>query len=139
MDSDVERLVWEKASEAYGDSLGSILNEALAGYNRSPGFDELTRLYPSTVGDGALAILTQALSRRSPNDYVERSRLYVELRSPLRSYLTWYLLRRIVHERRGIPVLRDALRHSSRQKVNVVLDGALVSVSNLFITRLLTL
>ncbi len=109
MASDVERLVWERASEVYSDSLGPILNEALAGYNRSPGFDELTRLYRSTSGDWAMAILTEALERRWPNDIVERSGLYVELRSRLRSYLREYLLRKIVLEGRGTLVLRDAL------------------------------
>ena len=68
MDSDVERLVWERASEVYGHFLGSILSDALTGYNRSPGFDEMSRLHRSTVGQEALVILMEELVRRWPND-----------------------------------------------------------------------
>ena len=95
--------------QPYGDSLGSDLGEALADYNRAPGFDELTRLYRSTTGYQGLEILIEALKRRWPNDRVERYELYVQLRFRLRSPLRDYLLRRIVLEHPDIPVLRDAL------------------------------
>lgn len=98
MDSGVEKLVWERARKLYGRALGSVLSEALAGYNRSPGYDEMIRLCHSIVGPGALALLTEALERRWPRDNVQPSDLYVELRSRLRSYLGEYLLRKIVLE-----------------------------------------
>ncbi|MFJ4153960.1 hypothetical protein ACIPZF_04005 [Pseudomonas sp. NPDC089752] len=47
MNSDIETRMWEMAWHVYGDSLGEILSLALAGYKRSSGLDDLTRLYPN--------------------------------------------------------------------------------------------
>lgn len=109
MKIDVERLMWEKAWRAYGDSLAMILRQALVGYKRSPGLDDLTRLYPSVVGDEALAMLRRELILRWPDGYFGRSDLCVELRSRLRSHLHQYLLRRLVNDHRDTPALRDAM------------------------------
>lgn len=108
MDSKVEKLVWNMALEVYGDSLSLIVSEALVGYKRSPGFDELARLYQGTAGYQALSILTEALKRRWPNYRLAHSAEYVELRFRLRSHLREYLLRRLVLDGAGAPVLMDA-------------------------------
>lgn len=42
--------MWEMAWQVYGDSLGEILSQALTGYKRRSGLDDLTRLYYSTAG-----------------------------------------------------------------------------------------
>lgn len=109
LDGDVETLMWEKAWQVYGDSLGTVLRQALVGYKRTAGLDDLTRLYPSTVGRQALLILRQELMLRWPNGYFGQSGLCIELRCRLRSHLTQYLLRRLVNEHVDTPVLRDAL------------------------------
>ena len=109
MDSDAEKQVWTHAWELYGDSLGTVLREALADYKRAAGFDDLTRVYESTAGRGALLSLKRELSVRWPRNNFGQSDSCVELRSRLRSYLYEYLLRRIVLERKGALVLRDVL------------------------------
>lgn len=109
MDADVERLLWEKAWRVYGDSLSIVLGQALVGYRRSPGLDDLSRLYPSTVGRQALVILREELMLRWPNGNFGQSDLCVELRCRLRSHLTQYLLRRLVNDHVDTSVLRDAL------------------------------
>lgn len=109
MGGSVEERVWERAWEVYGDSLALVLDDALAGYSRSPGFDELTRVHYNTVGREGLQLLTQALGRRWPSNSGGQSDLYVEIRARLRSHLHEYLLRRIVLERQETPDLRDAL------------------------------
>lgn len=58
-----------------------ILRQALMGYKRTPGLDDLTRLYPSVVGDEALMMLRRELILRWPDGYFGRSNLCVELRS----------------------------------------------------------
>lgn len=101
--------MWEMASQVYGDTLGEILSLALAGYKRSSGLDDLTRLYPNTAGHQVLPILRKALLVRWPNVDFGQSELCVELRSRLRSHLNQYLLRRLVFEHAAPPVMRDAL------------------------------
>lgn len=64
MDSDVEKLVWERAWQVYADSLSLILSEALVGYKRTSGFDDLTRLYEATLGGETLMSLKHALKLR---------------------------------------------------------------------------
>lgn len=88
---------------------GIILNQALAGYTRSAGFDDLTRLHCSTAESEALVTLRAALIRRWPNGDFDHAEGFIELRSRLRWYLYDYLLRRVVNERPGLPVLRDAM------------------------------
>jgi len=109
LDADVERLLWEKAWRAYGDTLSIVLGQALVGYRRTPGLDDLSRLYPSTVGRQALVILREELMLRWPNGHFGQSDLFVELRCRLRSHLTQYLLRRLVNDHVDTSVLRDAL------------------------------
>jgi hypothetical protein len=109
LNSDVEKRMWEMASQVYGDALGEILSLALAGYKRSSGLDDLTRLYPNTAGHQVLPILRKALLVRWPNVDFGQSELCVELRSRLRSHLNQYLLRRLVFEHAAPPVMRDAL------------------------------
>ncbi|MNF61229.1 hypothetical protein D3C84_428670 [compost metagenome] len=109
MDSDVERLLWIKARQIYGDSLSTILSEALLVYKRAVGFDHLTRLYSSTAGSETLLILRQALIRRWPSGHFGHPDSCVEMRSRLRSYLTQFLLRRLVSEHPDSSVLRDAM------------------------------
>jgi hypothetical protein len=109
LDSDAEKQVWTHAWELYGDSLSAILREALATYKRAAGFDDLTRVYESTTGRGALLALKRELSLRWPRNNFGQSHSCVELRSRLRSYLSEYLLRRIVLEQQGASSLRDAL------------------------------
>lgn len=70
MDSDVEALVWERASQVYADSLSLILSEALLGYKRTAGFDDLTRLYEATLGGETLMSLRNALKLRWPTSDV---------------------------------------------------------------------
>lgn len=108
MDSDVEKLVWERASQVYADSLSLILSEGLLGYKRTAGFDDLTRLYETTLGGATLASLRHALKLRWPARELGNSETYVEIRSRLRSYLAQYLLRKLVVENEGTPALRDA-------------------------------
>ena len=109
MKIDVERLMWEKVWRAYGGSLAMILRQALMGYKRTPGLDDLTRLYPSTVGHQGLLMLKAELMLRWPNEHFGHSDWCVELRSRLRSHLNQNLLRRLVHEYPDTPALRDAL------------------------------
>ena len=109
LDSDAEKQVWTHVWELYGDSLSEILREALAGYTRAAGFDDLTRLYGSTAGRGALLALKRELSLRWPTTNFGQSDACVELRSRLRSHIYEYLLRRVVLEQRGTSSLRDAL------------------------------
>lgn len=101
--------MWQMALQVYGHSLSEILRQALAGYKRSSGFDDLTRLYSTTAGPQVLPILRQALLVRWPEVDFGQSELCVELRSRLRSHLSQYLLRRLVFEHAAPPVLRDAL------------------------------
>lgn len=108
MDSDVEKLVWERASQVYADSLSLILSEALVGYKRTSGFDDLTRLYEATLGGETLKSLRHALKLRWPAGDLGYSEPYVELRSRLRSYLAQYLMRKLVFEHEDTPALRDA-------------------------------
>lgn len=61
--------MWEMAWKVYGDSLGEILSQALAGYKRSSGFDDLTRLYYSTDGHQALPVLREALLGCWPDEH----------------------------------------------------------------------
>ena len=109
MDGDVEKLMWEMAWKVYGDSLGEILSQALAGYKRSSGFDDLTRLYYSTAGHQALPVLREALLGCWPDGDFGQSELCVEMRSRLRRHLSQCLLRRLVTEHAAPPTLRDAL------------------------------
>jgi len=109
LDGDVERLMWEMAWKVYGDSLSGILREALSGYKRSAGFDELTRLYCSTARQEALPILREALLECWPDGDFRRSELCVEMCSRLRSHLSQCLLRRLVIKHAAPPILRDAL------------------------------
>lgn len=106
---DVERLVWSRASEVFGDALIPILSEALAGYKRASGYDVMTRVYENTVGVQALMALKHALRLHRPCNEIEQREGYVELRSRLRSHLGNYLLHKIVLEEKGTPALRDAL------------------------------
>lgn len=64
MQDEVEKRLWEQAWRVFGDSLAVVLSETLAGYKRSAGFDEMQRLYPSTIGAEALQVLRQALTRQ---------------------------------------------------------------------------
>lgn len=107
MDSNVEKLVWERASQVYADSLSLILSEALVGYKRNSGFDDLTRLYEATLGGETLKSLRHALKLRWPASDVGHAEPYVELRSRLRLYLVQYLLRKLVFEHEDTPALRD--------------------------------
>lgn len=109
MNVEVERLVWLESWRRCGDSLRVILSEALSRYNRTPGYDERTRLHASIVGTEALDALREALLLRWPKGSVEQSELYIEMRARLRSYLTEYLLRRMVPDHPDSPFLRDAL------------------------------
>ncbi|MCU1733856.1 MULTISPECIES: hypothetical protein [unclassified Pseudomonas] len=109
LNSDVEKRMWEIAWQIYGDPLGEILSLALAGYKRSSGFDDLTRLYPNTAGHQVLPILREALLRCWPDGDFGQSELCVEMRSRLRSHLIQYLLRRLVTKHAAPPILRDAL------------------------------
>ncbi|PIB53736.1 hypothetical protein [Pseudomonas sp. 2822-17] len=108
MDSDVETLVWKRASQVYADSLSLILSKALLGYKRTSGFDDLTRLHEATLGGETMMILRHAIKLRWPASDVGYSDPYVELRSRLRSYLTQYLLRKLVFDHEDTPALRDA-------------------------------
>lgn len=108
MDSDVEKLVWERAWQVYADSLSLILSEALVGYKRTSGFDDLTRLYEATLGGETLMSLKHALKLRWSDSDVGHAEPYVQLRARLRSYLAQYLLRKLVFEHKGTPALRDA-------------------------------
>ncbi len=81
---------------------------ALVGYKRTSGFDDLTRFYEATLGDETLKSLRHALKLRWPASDVGHAEPYVELRSRLRSYLTQYLLRKLVFEHEDTPALRDA-------------------------------
>ena len=101
--------MWEIAWQIYGDPLGEILSLALAGYKRSSGFDDLTRLYYSTAGHQALPVLREALLGCWPDGDFGQSELCVEMRSRLRSHLIQYLLRRLVTKHAAPPILRDAL------------------------------
>ncbi|WP_150570173.1 hypothetical protein [Pseudomonas fluorescens] len=109
MDGDVEKLMWQKVSQVYGDSLSAVLRQALAGYKRTAGLDDLTRLYPSTAGIQALQVLKQELISRWPKGHFGDSESCLELRSRLRSHLIHYLLRRLVKDEVDTPILRDAL------------------------------
>jgi hypothetical protein len=84
-----------------------VLSEILAGYKRSTGFDEMQRLYPSTIGAEALQALRQALVRQWPTSNLGCSQSFIELRSRLREHLNQLLLRRLVHENRATPVLSE--------------------------------
>ena len=86
----MEKLVWERAWQVYADSLSLILSEALVGYKRTSGFDDLTRLYETTLGGETLMSLRHALKLRWPASDVGHTEPYVELRSRLRSHLTQY-------------------------------------------------
>lgn len=85
LDSDAEKRVWEHAWQLYGDSIGAFLREALAGYKRAAGFDDLTRLHESTTGSQGLLLLKQELNLRWPRHNFGQSDACVELRSRLRS------------------------------------------------------
>ncbi len=97
MDGYVEKLLWEMVWQVYGNSLSTALAQALVGYKRTAGLDDLTRLYPSTVGREALLILRHELMMRWPDGHFGQSDFCVELRCRLRSHLTEYLLRRLVN------------------------------------------
>ncbi|WP_042156924.1 hypothetical protein, partial [Pseudomonas plecoglossicida] len=96
LDGDVERLVWERSLQVYGELLSEVLDQALAGYTRAPGFDDLTRLYAETAGHAGLVMLRQALIDRWPYGEFGHSESCIELRSRLRSHLSQHLLRRLV-------------------------------------------
>jgi|GEM_PF-2022762 len=109
LDGGVEKLMWERALQVYGDSLSTILRQALAVYKRTAGMDDLTRLYPSTTGSHALLMVRQELIMRWPNGSFGDSDLCVELRSRPRSHLNQHVLRRVADDRADSPALRDAL------------------------------
>lgn len=101
--------MWEHAWKVYGDSLSTILRQALVTYKRTAGLDDMNRLYSSMAAYPVLLILRKELIMRWPGGFFGDSDSCVELRSRLRSHLNQYLLRRIVHEHQAAPVLRDAL------------------------------
>lgn len=109
MQDEVEKRLWEQAWRVFGDSLGVVLSETLAGYKRSAGFDEMQRLYPSTIGAEAFQVLRQALTRQWPTSNIGGSQSFIEMRSRLREHLNQSLLRRLVLENRATPALHDAL------------------------------
>ncbi len=109
MQDEVEKPLWEQSWRGFGDSLSVVLSEILADYKRSAGFDEMQRLYLSTIGAEALQALRQALVRQWPTSNLGCSQSFIELRPRLREHLNQSLLRRLVHENRATPALRDAL------------------------------
>ncbi len=109
MNIDAEKLVWQHAWHVYGESLGFILQEALAGYRRASGFDQLTRFYDSVASREVLRLLTQGLLLGGLVREAETAESYVEIRFRLRSYLAEYLLRKLLAEHQGTPELRDVM------------------------------
>lgn len=94
MESTIEERVWRMATRLLGSHMQTCLEDALETFKRVPGFDELTRLHGSEVGEEGACALRNALTARgirhrgAAGGYVEiRSRLRLHLRRHLQSKL----------------------------------------------------
>lgn len=106
--SELEVRVWLAASQAYGVNLRSLLGQALAAFKRSPGLDDLTRVFPGTVGYPAFEVLSSLLSEGAPES-TRAPGNFIEVRYRLRWHLVRYLQRCLIDDGYATPAIRDDL------------------------------
>lgn len=110
MDPLVEHEVWRLTQEHFPVEMDNLLERALGGYRRSPGYAGLTRIHPEQIGEEGIKALIRAVSKH-PHSHAEIGFPgYVELRAPLRAHLCRYLQRFLIdHSRATEPVLEAYL------------------------------
>lgn len=104
--SELEAGVWFAASHAYGVNLRTLLGQALADFKRSLGLDDLTRVFPGTVGCPAFEALRSLLSEGA----LEPARAavdFIEVRYRLRWHLVRYLQKCLIDDGYATPAVRD--------------------------------
>ncbi len=83
-----------------------MVNHALSQYRRNPGFDVLTRVHASSVGNMVLDALVSALSQASSSAMTLG---YIEIRHRLRWHIVRYPQQRLVDEGHATDAMRDDL------------------------------
>lgn len=94
--AELENEVWHCAARSYGQALPDVIRGALRTYARSPGHDDMTRLYRTTVGDAAFRALQICLNDDWGNDDPLSSVLWV--RQHKRDYLYYCVLQRLASD-----------------------------------------
>lgn len=106
--ADLETAIWVVASQAYGPSLKSTIAQALSRYRRSPGHDDMTRLYSGPIGPEAFEALGLALAQAMPNRGPDQIG-YLEIRSRLRWHLASHLQRCLINDGYATSAMREDL------------------------------
>ncbi len=97
MDLTILREIWLRTCSYHGEGLAAYLSELLDGYVRRPGKDELVRITPGCIGQGAYLTLLAALSGQSRRHvWYHDHGWHIELRSRLWEYLGRRIQRELV-------------------------------------------
>lgn len=101
-----ETQIWQYAAAHYGESLTSIVNDALSSFRRAPGLDSLSRIHQTDVGASAFSVLHDVL----PQTNTPRpDATFVHIRQQLRAHLSYHVLKRLVEDNAVPAVLSDRL------------------------------
>lgn len=96
MSDELEFEVWHLAQQSCGASaFVRLIEEAVDGFERRPGYDPLVRMHASGIGMMGVRVLRRVLTRRGID--AGPSAGYVELRSRLKTHLRnqlqWHLVK----------------------------------------------
>ena len=90
MNRDLESNVWRMAQQqCAGPAFLQLIEDAVSGYKRIPGFDLPDRLDATDIGPTGIEVLRGALERQG--FYAGPPGTYVEIRSRLRAHLSYQL------------------------------------------------
>ncbi|NWF06703.1 hypothetical protein HX810_03315 [Pseudomonas salomonii] len=95
--SEVEFIVWRVAEVAYGDLLCGVLKQALQEFRREPGLDDLTRIYPTSVGRDSFEALASVLGKEEIGR-LQNNSCHLEVRYRLRWHIVRYLQQRLIND-----------------------------------------
>lgn len=86
MEQDIELEVWRLAQQTCDTMVFvGLIEKAIDGFKRNPGYDPLLRLHISWIGEQGIRVLRDVMTRRDL--YSGQSASYVELRSRLKNHL----------------------------------------------------